>query len=99
MSGELPGFAAFAATVDEDYRIALEGGASIALTLVAARPVAGGAPGPDPTAFALEFRGPRTPAFGQGLVPLDHPRLGRLELFVVPIGEGPDGRRYEAVFG
>ncbi len=30
---------------------------------------------------------------------LEHPQLGRLELFLVPVGPGPDGvPRYEAVF-
>jgi len=35
----------------------------------------------------------------QQIVPLEHPDLGRLEIFLVPLGPDKDGRwRYEAVF-
>lgn len=35
----------------------------------------------------------------QQIVPLEHPDLGRLEIFLVPLGPDADGRwRYEAVF-
>ena len=56
-----------------------------------------GAPRPEP--FSLLFTGPRAPALGQGMVALDHAALGRLEIFLVPVGEDRDVRRYEAVFG
>lgn len=47
--------------------------------------------------FVLTFAG--APGLAQRTYALDHPNLGRLELFLVPIGPGPDGRfRYEAVF-
>jgi uncharacterized protein DUF6916 len=53
------------------------------------------APRADP--FVLTFVG--VPGLAQRIYELDHPSLGRLELFLVPIGPGPDGReRYEAVF-
>ena len=55
------------------------------------------APRTDP--FTLEFVGPPEPAFAQGIRRLEHPTLGALEIFLVPIGLTPDGgRRYEAVF-
>jgi hypothetical protein len=49
--------------------------------------------------FSLVFRGPPERSLLQGTQVLDHEVLGRLEIFLVPIGPGPDGRpQYEAVF-
>jgi hypothetical protein len=70
--------------------------ASIRLVEVLRHPAQAGAPRVDP--FTLEFTGP-PPALEQRIHALDHPILGELELFLVPIGLDPDGRvRYEAVF-
>ena len=54
-----------------------------------------GAPRPEP--FSLVFTtDARLP---QRIYSLEHPVVGRLDLFLVPVGPGPDGRlRYEAVF-
>jgi hypothetical protein len=48
--------------------------------------------------FAIVFRGPRHVVLPQKIYALEHPRLGTLELFVVPIGPDAQGMRYEAVF-
>ncbi|HXH02312.1 MAG TPA: hypothetical protein VNN09_03225 [Candidatus Competibacteraceae bacterium] len=49
--------------------------------------------------YTLLFRGPLRPLLPQGIQPLHHPRLGRVEIFLVPIGpDGSGGMRYEAVF-
>ena len=54
-----------------------------------------GAPRAEP--FTLTFVG--DPGLVQRIYELDHVTLGRLDLFLVPIGPGPDRRsRYEAVF-
>ena len=42
----------------------------------------------------LLFRGPSLPILPQRIYPLEHAALGRLELFIVPIGPG----QYEAIF-
>jgi hypothetical protein len=69
---------------------------SIRLDEVVSWRASAGAPRADP--FSLEFTGP-PPALGQRIHALDHPVLGSIELFLVPIGVDPDGRvRYEAVF-
>jgi hypothetical protein len=48
--------------------------------------------------FSLTFRA-RTPVhIPQGTYPLTHDRLGRLDVFLVPIGRDPDGLLLEAVF-
>ncbi|CAM5482314.1 hypothetical protein MAUB1S_08093 [Mycolicibacterium aubagnense] len=49
-------------------------------------------------AFALTFRGPLAEPLSQAIYPLVHPRLGRLDIFIVPVARQNDGMRYEAVF-
>jgi len=48
--------------------------------------------------FSLYFRGPRAPLLPQRIYALDHSELGRLELFLVPIGQDGDATTYEAAF-
>lgn len=49
--------------------------------------------------FTLTYAGGPNPPVQQGIMHLEHGTLGGLDLFLVPIGPGGDGRhRYEAVF-
>lgn len=48
--------------------------------------------------FAVVFRGPLNAFMGQGMRSFDHDKLGRFELFIVPIRQDSDGFYYEAVF-
>lgn len=48
--------------------------------------------------FSLLFRGPMEPIMPQRIYTLEHPELGRFDLFLVPIGPDGTGMRYEAVF-
>lgn len=48
--------------------------------------------------FRLIFRGPAQPVHPQATLPLDHPQLGRVEIFLVPIGPHAGGMQYEAIF-
>ncbi len=51
--------------------------------------------------FRLIFHGPAQPVHPQQTLPLDHPELGRVEIFLVPIGptaHGKPGMQYEAIF-
>lgn len=48
--------------------------------------------------FSLFLRGPREPRMAQGIVTLQHPVHGPLELFMTPIGSDVNGIRYEIVF-
>ena len=62
--------------------------------------VSRGAGGPEREPFTLTFVGGPNPPSAQGIHHLEHDVLGGLDLFLVPIGPGADGRqRYEAVFG
>lgn len=67
------------------------------LQLTAIEPAGTGSfPGRAP--FSLFFHGPRVPLLAQKIYALEHPALGRLEIFLVPIGLEGEGVRYQAVF-
>lgn len=72
------------------------------LTLVEAKAARAKPPAGFRHGFSLLFEGAsRDRWLQQAIHPLDHAALGRLELFMVPLGpKGSDGRFvYEAVFG
>ena len=48
--------------------------------------------------FSLLFEGPADPALTQNIFALNHEVLGRLDLFLVPIGVSGASRLYEASF-
>jgi hypothetical protein len=48
--------------------------------------------------FSLLFRGPLQPLLLQQIYPVEHDRLGRFDLFIVPIRRDAHGLYYEAVF-
>ncbi len=48
--------------------------------------------------FSLLFAGPAEPVLEQAVIPLEHAELGKLELFLVPVGPGFGDIDYEAVF-
>ena len=48
--------------------------------------------------FSILFLGPPSPVLPQQIYPLEHPELGRLEIFIVPVGARPEGILYEAIF-
>ena len=48
--------------------------------------------------FSLLFRGPHQPLLRQQIYPFEHDRLGRFDLFIVPVKRDAHGLYYEAVF-
>jgi hypothetical protein len=90
----------FAQLVGTEFRVADDSGGENVLELVEAKslPPQPGAPRPEP--FSLIFRGPRDRPLDQRIHTIEHDRLGRLGLFLVPIGPGSDGRGpyYQAIF-
>lgn len=54
--------------------------------------------GPGRRAFSLLFRGPSGLVVEQQIWTLDHPQLGRLGLFLVPMQPDAEGSYLEAVF-
>lgn len=49
--------------------------------------------------FSLELLGASSPVQAQGTYRLAHPRLGDLDLFMVPVGASGEGVTYEIAFG
>ncbi len=87
---------AFAPHIGTEFAVGDEGAATLTLTAVDA---ARGATGQGRrSAFSLLFSGPRQSMLWQGIHTLEHPILGRLDLFLVPIEPDMRGARYEAVF-
>ena len=48
--------------------------------------------------FSLHFLGPRDPVLPQMIYRLENPRMGVLEIFLVPIARDASGVTYEAIF-
>ena len=87
----------FAPLVGEAFHVDAGAAGRLALTLERAEASAtGDGAGREP--FTLLFRGPTEPVLPQRTYGLEHPSLGRTEIFIVPIGSDADGVSYEAVF-
>lgn len=87
---------AFEPHLNTTFRIDFEGGDAIDLELVEVN---------DKTPerfegeqFSLIFKGPPDLYFEQQICPMEHPSMGRLVLFLVPIDQKKDGFYYEAFF-
>ncbi|HWF19506.1 MAG TPA: hypothetical protein VG754_09565 [Verrucomicrobiae bacterium] len=48
--------------------------------------------------FSLMFHGPNSRFLPQKTYTFEHPRLGKFELFIVPVGRDGDLFKYQAVF-
>lgn len=87
-----------AAHVAQSFELRTEPPLELRLGAVTPRP--GGAPGPggrEP--FSLLFLGPREPVLPQRIYPLEHAELGRIDIFLVPVGPNAEGAmQYEAIF-
>lgn len=72
------------------------GDAWIGLAVVELRDL--GASSPRAAPFAMVLQGPATPLLPQATYRIEHPRLGTLELFMVPIARDAQHARYELIF-
>ena len=52
----------------------------------------------DGGAFALTFQSAPGPHLPQAIYPVAHPKLGTLEIFIVPLGPKNGGNQYEVIF-
>jgi hypothetical protein len=76
-------------------------GDPVELTLVEASPIVPHETASDASgrrAFSLLFRGPSGLVVEQRIWTLEHPQLGRLDLFLVPMQPDREGSYLEAVF-
>jgi hypothetical protein len=92
--------AEFAGQVGRAFRLSAPDAPALDLVLVEARDLSlrSKAPGKGRAPFSLIFRGPKGPVLAQRIYPLENETLGRLEIFLVPIGSDADGVQYEAIF-
>ena len=104
----------FSPYLNTGFEVQLPDGSSVTATLAEAAangtapPAAQGLKGRDGRAlkardgggFTLQFVTPQNIIPGQGVYPVKHPKLGTLEIFLVPNGPVPQqGYGYHAVFG
>lgn len=89
----------FQVLLERRFLLAREGEEPLVLELIQAEAKGSGEPEPGRRRpFALVFRGPQAPILAQAIYALEHAELGRLEIFLVPLGPNGDGIGYEAVF-
>ena len=87
----------FRGRVGETFAAASAEGRRLALTLTSVEELPA-PPGRARTPFSLEFRDEAQDHVPQQTLAVEHGELGAFDLFVVPLGPGPDGMRYEAIF-
>jgi hypothetical protein len=86
----------FAKRICDRFVLQLRPDAALELELIEANPLDARPGGRAP--FSILFRGPLAHVLPQWIYPLGHETLGRLELFIVPIGPRDGGMVYEAIF-
>lgn len=69
---------------------------AIGLRLVAAKAL--GAAMRNGGAFSLNFMGPAAPRLDQATYRMRQESAGEIDIFIVPVGKGPEGIAYEAIF-
>jgi len=85
----------FAGQVGSPFRVV--GGAFDSVELRLAE-LTDGKAAPGYELFSLFFHGPPAPRLDQATYTMEHPALGTVVLFLVPVGALPSGIRYEALF-
>ncbi len=89
----------FSARIGDEFRIAVNDGDPVTLVLTAAE-VQAAAETTDRTdsAFSVVFRGPLNSPLPQQIFEMEHPEMGTLPLFIVPVQQDEQGIYYEAIF-
>ncbi len=88
----------FAKEQGSSFQLDYGAGSPLHLELIRATAEKQSSVGSRRTPFSLLFRGPLQPVLPQKIYLLEHQRLGRLEIFLVPLGPEGGGMRYEAIF-
>ena len=92
---ELPSRSAFAGCVGNTFRIRASEDRAETVTLIEVQEL--GSSGPREQ-FSVIFRGGQGDHLPQRIYPMEHEGLGRMDLFLVPIGPDDEGMLYQAVF-
>ncbi|GAA0717420.1 DUF6916 family protein [Dokdonella soli] len=83
----------------EEFRIHYSGELPLTVRLSQVDDFQPGARHPGRAPFSLLFHGPKEGYLRQGTYTVEHPQMGRAEIFIVPLGNDEAGMRYEVVFG
>lgn len=87
----------FSGCVNEPFTTRLDD-VSLDFVLVEARAIGAGALHPVRQPFSLLFRNTAAVVFPQKIYPMQHPRVGEVGIFLVPIAYEKAGFLYQAVF-
>jgi hypothetical protein len=87
----------FLPEVGREFPVASRG-QGMALQLTSATPSRRAASGTSRAGFSLLFRAPVAFGVAQGTFRVVHPRLGALDIFLVPVGATAETVEFEAVF-
>jgi len=87
----------FAGHEGESFIIRLDDGGVLETRLASARAWGSGSAN-HRVPFTLTFVAPGTFMLPQRIYRVEHEAIGAFEIFLVPVGPGPDGMQYEAVF-
>ena len=85
----------FAEQVDSKFIMHYGNGQEVELRLLSATDI--GSSGRQ-VQFSIIFQGPANAPRFQSIFKIEHEKLGKLDLFLVPIGRNSVGIKYEAVF-
>lgn len=88
---------AFAQLAGGSIGLLRDGAPPVPLRLCEVKLLGAGGPRTAPP-FSATLCAPAGARLAQGIHALQHPTLGRLDLFLVPIGNLPEGAGYEVVF-
>jgi hypothetical protein len=89
----------FTPHLHDHFTITLQDGQPYVLELVSVRELGEARQPTSRRPFSLHFINPRTDSYlGQRIYCLEHPQMGNLELFMVPLGPEQAVMRYEVIF-
>ncbi|HYX70549.1 MAG TPA: hypothetical protein VE825_15550 [Terriglobales bacterium] len=85
----------FAPHLHSVFQVEVAPGTSLPFELTEVEP---GPAHPRMLMFSLMFRGPADPVYPQGIYPMQHAALGKMDFFLVPVARQETGVQYQAVF-
>jgi hypothetical protein len=91
----------FTKYINEIFRLKLEGSEPLEVELIQVTELGTDMPedkNRKRRPFSIVFRGPADRYLPQSIYPLEHKHMGKLDIFLVPIGSDSKGMRFEAVF-
>ena len=90
---------AFSPWLKTKFRVILDSANSLELELVEANAITSpGHANPAHEIFSLIFHGPDKQLLPQRIYSFEHDRMGRFDLFIVPIGQKPGFIQYQVLF-